>query len=408
MWCFSRVVARAGLGLACMVGLGTSALAAPNQELNFIPVIGGDSDIGFGVGGAGDLAALTEGNPPYRWRLDAAAFVTFKTRPERGLVLPFEDYHLQLTVPRLGPGAALRMEARVAFTDEQTLRYYGLGNASPPQAPGESVTDLEYERLHPTASLEMRAYLLRSLHVLLGTSFTYNRLDVPPDTRLGRQQAAGPPGVRALLGTFDPHGVELITLELAWDTRDDDSVTRAGQYHTLRFRASPRLGDALPYGYQRVTGTSRFYWTSSGGHWHLLTRLVGDLLFNDVPFYELARFDETAAIGGGKAVRGVPAQRYYGKVKVFGNVEGIVDVRRFTGWDKPFALGVAAFWDAGRTWTQLGQSNPALDGTGLGLKYGVGGGLRLQEGRTFIVRLDLAWSPDATPIGVYFNAGQIF
>jgi hypothetical protein len=408
MGSFSRGVARAGLGLACLVVLETAVLGQPNRELNFIPVLGGDSDIGFGVGGAGDLAALTDGNPPYRWRLDAAGFVTFKTRPGRGLVLPFQDYNLQLTMPRLGPGAALRMEARVAFTDEQTLRYYGIGNASPPEVPGESITVLEYQRLHPTGSLELRAHLARSLYALLGSSFTYNRLEVPPDTRLAQQQAAGPPEVRALLGNFDPHGVELVTLELQWDTRDDETVTRAGQFHTLRFRASPRLGDALPYEYQRLTATTRFYATSSGGHWHLLTRLVGDLLFDDPPFYELARFDETAAIGGGKAVRGVPGQRYYGKVKVFGNLEGIVDVRRFTAWDKPFALGVAAFFDGGRTWTELGKSNPALDGTGLGLKYGVGGGLRLQEGRTFIVRLDLAWSPDATPVGVYFNAGQIF
>jgi hypothetical protein len=34
--------------------------------------------------------------------------------------------------------------------------------------------------------------------------------------------------------------------------------------------------------------------------------------------------------------------------------------------------------------------------------------LRVQEGQTFVVRLDLAWSPDATPIGAYFAAGEIF
>jgi hypothetical protein len=54
------------------------------------------------------------------------------------------------------------------------------------------------------------------------------------------------------------------------------------------------------------------------------------------------------------------------------------------------------------------HAHPELDGTGLGLKYGVGTGLRFQEGRTFVVRADLAWSPDARPIGGYFAAGQIF
>ena len=60
---------------------------------------------------------------------------------------------------------------------------------------------------------------------------------------------------------------------------------------------------------------------------------------------------------------------------------------------------------AGPSWASI---NPALDGTGLGLKYGLGGGLRLQEGQTFIVRGDVAWSPDARPVGAYFAAGEVF
>jgi len=64
--------------------------------------------------------------------------------------------------------------------------------------------------------------------------------------------------------------------------------------------------------------------------------------------------------------------------------------------------------DVGRAWTELGRSHPELDGTGWGLKYGLGGGLRLTQGKTFVVRGDLAWSPDARPIGGYVNAGQMF
>ena len=96
-------------------------------------------------------------------------------------------------------------------------------------------------------------------------------------------------------------------------------------------------------------------------------RLVGDALLGAPPFYELARFDETPAIGGGKAVRGVPAQRYYGKVKVFGNLEVRSDDScrsRLVG--KTLMLGVAAFIDVGRTWTELGTTHPELDGTGSG------------------------------------------
>ena len=75
---------------------------------------------------------------------------------------------------------------------------------------------------------------------------------------------------------------------------------------------------------------------------------------------------------------------------------------------KPFVLSTAAFVDGGRVWANFFRAAAELDGTGAGLKYGVGGGLRLQEGTTFIIRFDVAWSPDARPVGVYFNAGQIF
>jgi hypothetical protein len=51
---------------------------------------------------------------------------------------------------------------------------------------------------------------------------------------------------------------------------------------------------------------------------------------------------------------------------------------------------------------------PELDGQGLGLKYGAGGGLRLQSGSSFVIRLDVAASPDASPVSGYFSAGQMY
>jgi hypothetical protein len=383
--------------------------APAGRELNFIPIAGGDSDVGIGVGGVGDLATLAPGKrPPFLWRLEVGSFVTFKVRTGEGLILPYQDYYLELINPRMGPGGNMRLDIRPSFTDEVTLKYYGMGNASPPLAPGADVESNEYRRLHPTLSAELRYRVFDSLYVLGGTAYTYNRLKVPEDTVLGRDFAQGSPEVRGLLGSFAPHGVELLTFEAGWDGRDDETVTSSGSFHTLRLRVSPHVGDALPYGYERLTLTTRFYRTPIERWLTLSWRLVGDTLFGDPPFYELSRFDETTAIGGGRAVRGVPAQRYYGKVKVFGNFEAVSQLVPFTLKKKHLMLGVAAFFDAGRTWTELGQSHPELDGTGIGLKYGVGGGLRLQEGRTFIVRFDVAWSPDATPVGAYFVAGEIF
>lgn len=395
--------------LATLTGLGAARAqsAQSGRELNVIPVAGGNSDVGIGGGAVGDWAALAPGRPAFRWRLELQAFVTFKVQDGRA-VLPFQNYSLELLVPHVGSARRLQLDARVAFTEEATAKYTGIGNASPPLPPGLPPTSDEYKRLHPTVSLELRERVAGAFYLLGGTNLTYNRLTVPAGTILDQQQRTGPPEVRAILGSFAPHAVELLSAELQYDTRDDEIVTDNGQFHSLRFRYSPPLGSFLPYAYERLTLTGRFYRSTIGKRLTFRARVVGDVLFGSPPFYELARFDETPAIGGSKAVRGVPAQRYYGGVKVFENLELSAALWTPTVRAKRLTVGPAIFVDAGRSWTEISKAHPELDGTGLGLKYGLGGGLRVQEGKTFIVRLDLAWSPDATPVGAYFAAGEIF
>ena len=96
---------------------------------------------------------------------------------------------------------------------------------------------------------------------------------------------------------------------------------------------------------------------------HLLTfgaRLVADGLFGDPPFYELARYEDTFAFGGVNGVRGVPGQRYYGKVKVFGNLEARVQLFSFSLAAKECTLGIAAFFDGGQLWADW-RRDPLLD-----------------------------------------------
>ena len=95
-------------------------------------------------------------------------------------------------------------------------------------------------------------------------------------------------------------------------------------------------------------------------------------------------------------------------MKLFGNLELRTHLTRFNVWGRHMQLGVATFFDAGRLWWAIDQSRPDLDGTGLGLHWGAGGGLRLQQGRAFLVRADVAWSPDARPVGGYLLADHIF
>lgn len=380
---------------------------ASHRELNWVPVAGGDSDVGLGVGEVADWARLEPGHPqPFKWRLENGAFITFNVQ-QGDVIVPFQDYYFLLTWMDLGPGH-VRLDVRPAFTDERTLKYYGIGNASKLPPPTVDIRDTEYRRIHPTLLVEARSNLGGHWYALLGNVYTQNWLDVPPASLLARDRQLGTPEVKSFMRGFESHAVDLIELALQYDSRDSEIVTRGGMFDFLEARLSPSVPGWLPYPYVQIDATAQFYTTPIPRWLTIAWRGVADVMMGDPPTYELARFDETPAIGGGKAVRGVPAQRYYGKVKLFENLEVRSELYPFKLGGKSLVLGVVAFLDAGRTWTEISRAHPDLDGTGWGLKYGAGGGLRLQEGQTFVVRADVAWSPDAQPVGAYFAAGEIF
>lgn len=76
-------------------------------------------------------------------------------------------------------------------------------------------------------------------------------------------------------------------------------------------------------------------------------------------------------------------------------------------FDKPHSFGVVGFVDAGRVFAGYSR-DPALDGSGLGLKVGYGGGLRLAAGGTFVLRADVATSAEADRLSGYLTAGHMF
>jgi outer membrane protein assembly factor BamA len=374
-------------------------------ELNFIPVVGGDSDIGLGLGVVGDLARLQPDYTPYRWRLEVAALLSGRLASGgEPFTIPFQDYYLLFTLPQLTASRRLRLELRPSYTDERIQRFYGVGNASPEPA-DRSFAHTRYERRRVAGAAAARIQVAEHVYLRPGVEYTRNWVIVAPDSLLAEQRANGPEKVRALLDGPLHHTVVSGELALQYDSRDNETVTRNGSLHQARFLFSPRFPGA-PYQYGEANVTLRIY--RSPVRWlQLAGRLVGDALFGDPPFYELTRVEGSSVLGGGKGIRGVPGQRYYGKVKTYGNFEVRADLFQFKLRGKPFQLGVAGFFDGGRVWSDFNPT-PDLDGTGVGLKYGAGGGLRLQEGTTFVVRADIAWSPDAHPIGAYFGAGELF
>ena len=393
--------------------LSALLLAAPppgppgsaRTEYAIVPLAGGDTDIGFGAGALGSVARVDPAVRPYVWRLEGSAFVTIKRGEGTGLSSPYQDAFLLLTLANLLQGRA-RLELRPSYTRENNLRYHGLGNAS--QAEGDDIPARDfYTRVHPALLLRARFALFGPLNLVVGGLYTHSWIDFEPQSNLVRDLTMGSPRVKSILDVDRNHGLLLLEAGLLYDTRDDEIAPAAGFLHAVKLRASPGGGGPLPYRYVQVNLNVRGYHRLGTDRLVLAWRGIGDLLVGKIPFYELSRYDEASAIGGANGVRGVRGDRYHGKRKLFGNLELRSTLWHFQVRRSGYALGVTGFLDGGRVWADTSAA-PELDGTGLGLKYGVGGGLRLRKGETFVLRADVAWSEDARPVGFYFLAGHIF
>lgn len=378
-----------------------------HNELNVVPVVGGSTDLGFGGGYFAGLARVKKGVVPYLWNIDSSGLITFKYSERAGFTVPYQDLYARVTIPRLF-GSPLRLEVRPSYTWE-SVDYFGMGNASSRKAADDNPNPdySKYQRGHPQFDVDVRTRIVDHFAGRVGFRYIHDSIRVPGDSQLAEDQRSGSAEVKRLIGDTSSHSVVLFKYGLQWDTRDNEISSHSGTFDTLDVKLSPGGTPEFPYRYGEATLNLRAFVPLGTPRITFAVRVVGDWMFGNVPFYELARFDDTFAIGGTTGVRGVPAQRYYGKLKAFGNVELRLEVATFRALGKSLTLGVVPFFDAGRVWAEA-KRNPELDGRGLGLKYGAGGGLRVQSGSTFVIRLDVAGSPDAMPVSGYFSAGQMF
>jgi outer membrane protein assembly factor BamA len=370
------------------------------REFGIIPLVGGDSDIGIAVGTVGSLASFRPYASPYAWRLELNALASFK-KEGAAWVNPFQDYYLKLTVPSLSHNT-VSLTARLAFTRYSTLKYYGLGDASVvPKQVGLNYT--EYQLTYPHATFEVAHKFARPWLWRLTLDYFYEVPRVYANSKLAADLAQNAPPI----GVNDRFHLATVTAGLGYDSRDDETAPELGQNHSISARYAPGYKTVLPYHYVGLNASLRAYVPLWHRHLMLALRAVGDGLVGNPPFFMLAESVDGYAVGGVSGVRGVPAQRYYGKIKAYGTGELRLRFSPHRAFGQEMVWGLVAFGDAGRVWADW-KKDPTLDGTGAGIKYGVGGGIRMQWGATFLIRGDVAWSPDADPLGFYFNVGHIF
>jgi hypothetical protein len=405
-------------------------------EFGALPAVNYDSDLGFGFGAIASLAKFATGYRPYKWRLELLLQATVKRAPGGGAEFPFHDDYLNFDFPGLA-GNRLRITGRVGFRKFANTGYYGFGNDSVAQTPWDTIDQGEdlaayqaarkfhrFDHIYPLLLFNARVQLWdrstpeqrRRVEALVGLNTTYNIVRPYDGSKLEQDIAAAgedTPDGRALANLLrgtDPHALLVLSLGALVDTRDHEYTPTRGTFTEVSVRSSPGVQQDLRYA--AVTVNSAWYRALVGEYLSFAVRGVVDVIAGDAPFYELTRFGALMprdGPGGGWSLRGIPRQRYSGKVKLIQNLELRSIFWRFNVRKSRFAVGAVAFVDAARIWADTRPTNlggMSLDGGTF--KVGTGGGLRVRWGETFLIRFDGAYSPTEGTPGFYVDIGHIF
>jgi hypothetical protein len=385
-------------------------------EWGVLPFVAGSTDYGVLFGAVAVLSAHEEGAYPYLWRGELGLSASVMSGPDGAEFAQHFD-SVRWDIPNLA-GGTLRLQPQILFQRTVNAGWYGLGNGSNADLPpGVSDPGRRYQYIYmgPEARFNMRLRLSDTLSLMTGMHGRYVMPGIYPGSRLEadrRLVAEGEPLVR---GTED-HGLALLAVGLLWDTRDDETVPTLGFFHELSVRGAVGFRESADFGYAGLTAHLRFYLPLANEYLVLGLRVLLDVLFGDPPFYEMGKggaFFPTELPGGQDGIRGVPAGRYCGDVKLVSSIEFRSMFWSFHLFGTPMRLGAAAFFDWGRIWT-ADRDGINWDGVGGGLKFGVGGGIHWQWGRSALFRFELAWSPDASdaspsvPLGAYVAFAQAF
>jgi hypothetical protein len=395
--------------------LGTDYTTARYEPAG-IPLLGGSSDIGFQFGAVGTLSRFADGIKPYAWNMDLVVSASVKDGPS-GAEIAQESFLWSDDIPGLW-GGKLRLNPQVSYQRTINMGYFGLGNASTAVVAGNYTgpNGRYFEWLSSTAHATFQPRLTLegpwSLTGVLG--YRYADASAYADSKLARDGIAKNPDGSPVIRGVEALSLPQLALGAIYDSRDNEIFTRSGAYHQVAVSYT----QAVPTSSDVRYGEAQLFLSGfrSLGPLVLAGRLVADFELGNVPFYDLAQsgpIGQTAAIGGSAGVRGVPVGRYSGEIKIYGNAELRAMFFDFTLLRQRFTIGGDALFDTGRSWLNYSFRSP-LDGDGVGLKYGAGGGLYVLWGQAAIFRIDVAYSPDAAaenpsfPVGFYVEDGTMF
>lgn len=351
-----------------------------------LPLLNFNSDTGYGYGLRFELFNYGhKRKKPYEYRLRLQLF-----RTTRGI----QAHRLQFDLPWIR-GSRWRISGGLHYVGEFKAPWYGLGghseydpghdmcgdrdalNSNPNICPDNpdfrGLYYYSYRSLTPSADLIVRyqyngPWQLYAGHQIRLAAINphYRREDLGQSggSRLLEDLAAGEPIVGLKMhadGTVALSRLAEVQVGGAYDTRDHEPSPTSGSFHDFSVRmGTPLLGGQFWYG--GVTATMRCYRPLDRKRRVILAaRGVLDASFGDVPFYHLSRvggINSFDSLGGFGSVRGLPRNRFVGKIKLVVNAE--VRLRARTFWLRGHRLDVGGVLgvDAGRVWRELVTSNP--------------------------------------------------
>lgn len=391
------------------------AVGQEETELAGFPVIGGSTDIGVQFGSAATITRVGAGYRPYRWKLDALLSASIKGGPD-GTEIVQQSHDVRLDIPYAFNGK-VRIQPGLFFDKTINSGYFGLGNASLATTDQNGEVGRRYQFRHQElrARVNLRTPITSTVSVAYGLQLRYLNPTSYPESKLDIDSKTTTAEGKPLIYGLQPLDIGIFSGGFIYDTRDDEIFPTKGAYDLVGIRlagATPTSSDIYWGGFNFVL---RRY-ARIGGPFVLAARVFADFMAGHVPFYDLSQGGSFIAVdlpGGPQGIRGVPNGRYSGLVKVVGNVELRGWLLHFKVLGEKFKIGPDAFVDAGRVWLDYTFNDPR-DGKGLGLKYGVGGGIHVLQGTAALFRVEMAYSPDAAaanpgfPIGIYVADSVMF
>ncbi|MFI5227687.1 MAG: BamA/TamA family outer membrane protein [Gemmatimonadales bacterium] len=389
-------VAALPITAAAWLASPASAQAPPPRrvEVTGVPALNFDADEGTGYGVVLAAYGYDGADKAYRWTLQPTVFLTTEGR---------RDYTLFYDMPARSD-RPYRYTAFVGREQQLAAPYYGIGNDTPydPTLEGGGTRYFyRYGRDRLRAAFDLqRTVGVRALRVLAGGGASSDRIDLTPfdsGTTLIAQQLGGE--------TPSVGHTNYLRVGITWDTRDREIGAHSGTWADfLVQRVDARLGASSSY--TRWTATARHY-LPVGDRLTLANRVSLQNTLGDAPFYVLADLQTTQTsqdgIGGASSIRGLPKDRYVGKGMLLSNNELRWRALDFGMLGRPSSLVLSGFADAGRVWSDGVELSSAL----AQLHVGVGAGVRLAFGSSFVIATDVGHSSQSTA-PVYVGLGYLF